>query len=251
MNITVANGYEHLSGWLSEMPRSFDEQQGTLIYDGRNQIRLFAVGGMKLVVKRYKRHDWFKRLAYTFFRKDKARRSFENAMMLRDRGFRTPHEVAFLEVKCAGVITQVYYVCEYTDAQPIRLRLIDQEPFDESLAVAYARYVASLHGHGVLHRDLNPTNVLFTETDGEYGFEMIDINRMRFFESQVPKALCMENLTLFWWLTEVYRFVLGVYAETRGWTDDDVQQAVAVKQRHDRRWVRRKKVTGKLKSLFR
>lgn len=240
MRVVVSPEYQSLKEWLLQVPRLFDDNQGELLYRGRNQIRLFEVGGEKLVVKRFKRNDIFKTLIYTFFRKNKAFKSFENARQLRQRGFNTPHEVAYMEKRTAGLITQVYYVCVYTDSEPIRPRLIEQEPFDQQLAVVYARYVASLHEAGVLHRDLNPTNVL---VDAENHFELIDINRMQFFDGPVPKAECMENLTLFYWLTPAYRFILDEYAHQRGWTEADVAEAIRVKERHDRRWIRRKKIT--------
>ena len=245
MNIVVASEYEDLRAWLMQVPRLFADNQGELLYRARNQIRLFDVDGRKLVVKRFKRNGIVKAMVYTLFRKNKARRSYENAGLLRQRGFVTPHEVAYIEQRTAGLVTQVYYVCAYTDGEPIRPRLIEQEPFDERLAVSYARYVASLHEAGVLHRDLNPTNVLFSES-GEpaaVSFELIDINRMQFFDGAVPKAACMENLTLFYWLTPAYRYILNEYARQRGWSEDDVAEAIRVKQRHDRRWIRRKRLT--------
>lgn len=244
MKIVVSPEYQSLSEWLVQVPRLFADNQGEVLYKGRNEIRLFEVEGAKLVVKRYKKHDIIKTLVYTFFRKNKARRSYENAVSLRQRGFQTPREVAYMECSLAGLTTQVYYVCAYTGSEPIRPRLIEQEPFDETLATAYARYVASLHEAGVLHRDLNPTNVLFiTSPTTQYAFELIDINRMQFFDGPVPKAECMENLTLFYWLTPAYRFILNEYARQRGWTEDDIAEAIRVKERHDRRWVRRKKIT--------
>lgn len=243
LKITVSPTCQSLADWLAQVPRLFADNQGTLLYDGRNQIRCFEVQGMQLVVKRYKKHDLLKRLVYTFFRPNKALRAYENAQQLRQRGFVTPQEVAYMEDIVAGVIRQVYYVCQHTSATPIRPRLIEQEPFDKPLATAYARFVASLHDAGVLHRDLNPTNVLFREHDGKYDFEMIDINRMRFYDGAVPKAECMENLTLFYWLTPAYRFILKEYAARRGWTSADIAEAIRVKQRHDRRWVRRKRIT--------
>ena len=240
MRVVVCPEYQSLNEWLLQIPRLFSDNQGELLFNGRNQIRLFEVNGEKLVVKRFKRNDIFKMLIYTFFRKNKARRSYENAIELRKRGFYTPTEIAYIECSTCGLVTQVYYICAYTDGQPIRPRLIEQDPFDESLAVVYARYVASLHEAGVLHRDLNPTNVL---VDAENHFELIDINRMRFFDGPVPKNDCMENLTLFYWLTPAYRFILNEYAHQRGWTDADITEAIRVKERHDKRWIRRKKIT--------
>lgn len=245
MNVVIKPEYEHLRCEIESVPRIVATDNCKVLYNGRNKIVQFQPAeGPLLVVKKYKRHDWLKRVVYTFFRPNKARRSYENAIELRRRGFETPHEVAYIEEKSHGLLTQVYYICAYTSKGPIRTELIDKEPFDDKLAVAYARYVASLHTAGVLHRDLNPTNVLYEKVDGNYAFELIDINRMLFYNGAVPKAECMENLTLFWWLTDVYRFVLDKYAVARGWGQADIDEAVKVKQRHDRGWVRRKKFTG-------
>ena len=243
MRKVVSLTYQHLKEWVAQIPQLFATQQGALLYDGRNKIRLFEVEGEKLVVKRYKRHNLAKMLIYTFFRPSKARRAYENATALRKHNVGTPHEVAYLECTCLGLVQQVYYVCAYTDWEPIKPRLIEQTSFDERLATAYAHFVASLHEAGILHRDLNPTNVLYHEEEGKFDFQLIDINRMQFFDGAVPKAECMENLTLFWWLTPVYRFILQVYAADRGWTEEDIEEACEVKRQHDRRWVRRKRIT--------
>ena len=240
MKIVIHHDFRHLKTWLETVPSAFNRGEGQLLYKGRNQVRAFTVGSDNLVVKRYRRHDIFKTLSYTFFRKNKAQRAFENATALRKRGFRTPHEIAYIEERCCGFVTQVYYICLHTDAQPIRPRLIEQEPFDQQLAEAYACFVASLHDAGVLHRDLNPTNVL---VDNHMHFELIDINRMRFYDGPVPKVDCMQNLTLFYWLTPVYHFILNKYAQQRGWTEKDITKAIHVKEIHDRHWILRKKIT--------
>lgn len=247
MKLVISPEYEHLREWLSE-DKLIDSKGGDVLYNGRNRIVSYSIpSGEKIVIKKHRKHDIIKRFIYSLFRANKARRSFENAIELRKRGFSTPHEVAYAEQSCMGLVIQVYYICAFTDYNAIRPELIDREPFDKELAVAYAEYVASLHEAGVLHRDLNPTNVLYKKEKGRYAFELIDINRMRFYKASVPKAECMENLTLFWWLSDVYRYILDVYAAKRGWCRDDVNEALCVKQRHDSRWIWRKRFTGWLK----
>ena len=248
MNIILSPAYQELRSWVETVPALFLQDEGTVLYNGRNQIRLFEHNGLHIVAKRYKRHDLFKQFSYTFFRKNKARRSYENAIRLHENGFDTPQEIAYLEDIRHGLISQVYYLCEYTEGEPIRTPLIDSDPFDQGLACDYANFVASLHEHGVLHRDLNPTNVLYSSSGEEHPFQLIDINRMRFYTpNPVPKDECMENLTLFWHPTEVYRYVLGEYAIARGWDNEDIEKAMNVKYRHDRRWFRRKRFTALFK----
>lgn len=244
MKIETNQQYQQLRHWLQDIPYMFQSKQGKLLYTGRNEVRLFQVGDDKrFVVKRFKRHGFLKCILYSFFRKNKALRAYENAGQLCERGFYTPSAVAYIEESFWGVIWQVYYVSAYTEALPIRLRLIETTPFDHSLAVAYAHFVAQLHEAGVLHCDLNPTNVLYIENDGQFHFELIDINRMHFYDGPVPKAVCMENLTLFWWLSPVYRFVLNKYAIVRNWTKEDKEEAVRIKKKHDKMWVCRKRLT--------
>jgi len=248
MNITLSPAYQDLRSWVETVPALFLQGEGTVLYHGRNQIRLFEHNGLRIVAKQFKRHDLIKQVIYTFFRKNKARRSFENAVRLHETGFDTPQEIACLEEVRHGLILQVYYLCEYTDGEPVRTPLIDSDPFDQGLACDYANFVASLHDHGVLHRDLNPTNVLYTSSEGEHQFQLIDINRMHFYSPKpVPKDECMENLTLFWHPTEVFRYVLNEYAIARGWDSHDVETAMNVKYRHDRRWFRRKRLTSLFK----
>lgn len=249
MRTTINPAYVHLQDFIAGIPSLFDRGEGTLLYAGRNEVRLFNNGGARFVAKRFKRHDAFKQIVYTFLRKDKARRAFENAGIIRSRGFDTPVEIAFIEDVRCGLIKQVYYICEYTDMAPVRSELVDKEPYNAPLAADYARFVADMHAAGVLHRDLNSTNTLFRTDGTRHSFQVIDINRMTFYKGPVPYAARMENLTLLWRLSPVYMAVLHSYADACGWTETDIGRAVEVKKRHDRRWTRRKQFTGILKRI--
>lgn len=248
--------------WLTQLPDLF-RQGGDLIYSGRNVLRRFEADGEALVVKRFKRLDVLKGIIYTFFRKSKAERSYRNAERLLERGIDTPLPIAYIEQRRLGLVADTFYACAYTDYEEVRSRFNLTADFDHDLAAAFAEFVARLHESGVLHYDLNSGNVLYRQQpDGTYRFQLIDINRMDFMtdgkadgeavRKPVPKADCMENLTLFTGNMALHAFVSRHYAEARGWDADAFEkEARAVKLRHDRRWRIRKMITHPKKAIKR
>lgn len=219
------------------MPRFFDEDRGTIIHDDRNQIRLVVIDGMPIVLKRFKRRNLKGRLRHTFFRKNKARCAFENAKELLKRGFDTPQPIAYMEVRRIGIIEQVYFACEYTDASMVDGRLTDSNRFDKDLAIAYAHFVAHMHEKGIQHCDLNPLNTLVTKREGRYHFQLIDINRMCFYDCPLPIKESIEEWNLLWWLSDEWLFILREYAAVRGWSEDNIAMAIEMKKQHDDWWV--------------
>lgn len=244
----VAPAFEHIRGEIGKLPERIEQGEGKVLWDGRNKLIAFdPIAGCEktLVVKKFKKLDLFKRIIYTFFRINKARRSFQNALSLSERGLDTPEPIAYIEDYRHGLLRQVYYICVYTDFHPIRERLVDLEPFDRQMEKDYARFVASLHEKGVIHKDLNNTNVLFAPlTDGHYHFQLIDINRVRFYSGgEKPKAgEWMENLTLFADCGEMYTAFVEDYVGFRHLPQSFVAEIMQAKQRHDRHWHRKKKI---------
>lgn len=233
-------GDERLTRLLADLPQSFDTQ-GTLIWNGRNKIR--DIEG--LIVKRFKHPSLLQQVGY-WFRRHKARKAFENGLELMRRGFDTPTPIAAAELRSGKSLHFAYYVCEALppNAEPIE-KLLDCDNWDRSLAQAFARYVAQLHEAGILHNDLNDTNVLYElREDGQYHFILIDINRMKFFAQgqEIPTREWIENLTRFTGRLDLFEFVIREYAKAR---DLDVEaiakRGVEQKRTHDRNWYRRKR----------
>ena len=63
--------------------------------DGRNKVYSVNVDGKMMVVKQFVHITKINRLVYNYLRKSKARRSYENAIKLCDKGFLTPAPVAY------------------------------------------------------------------------------------------------------------------------------------------------------------
>ena len=213
MRIVIHPKYEHLRTWFEQLPAIF-AQQGGVIYEERNQIRTMEAKGLPVVVKRFHTPAFLNRMIYSWFRKPKAQRAYENALELFKRGVGTPEPVGY--VLCGeGLLTESYLV-----TLPSRFTHTFYDFRDgkiagkEDLIAAFARYAAKLHDAGVLHKDFSPGNILYGQENGEWQFELVDINRMRF-GSVSPKEGCY-NLCRLWGKSDFFETLSPVYAKARG-----------------------------------
>ncbi len=88
--------YAHLEGFVLNIPERFAGIE-TIIQNYRNDIRVCTVNDSRLVIKSFKGMYFTNQLAYSLFRKSKARRSYENALLLLSRGVNVPAPVAFID----------------------------------------------------------------------------------------------------------------------------------------------------------
>lgn len=215
MKIVIHPEFVDVSDFVRKLPQSF-EQEGEWLHDGRNKVKRYRVKGKEMVVKRYKRPNMIQKIAYTFFKKSKAERAYLFAGMLRERGFNTPHEVAYIEQKKNGMLQDSYFVSLHCDYPPLSESLWKQD-FNRQTADALAAYLVRLHQKGVLHGDLNLTNILYhTDKEGQYKFTLIDTNRSKF-KPAPDKQECLENLKRLTHSKALLRYIVIQYATLRGW----------------------------------
>lgn len=233
---------------MMNLPELF-KKGGNTLYKERNIIKSFTLNDSddkklhQIVVKKYKKPILFQRIIYSFFRQSKAKRAFYNGIAINKRKIETPCSIGYLEQWEKGLFKYGYYVTGYTNASPISERLISPEHIDKDMALAFADFVAVLHTKGILHHDLNSTNVLYNNTGGHYEFSLIDINRMDIkpLGKELSKKECLNNLTRFTGRMDLFEFVVRQYAIYRNWPiDETVNEAIALKTRHDKRWRQRK-----------
>lgn len=231
------------------------DQETRVLYKGRNVIKAMTVNGREAVVKRYRRPDILQKIIYTFFRKTKAYKAYHNAVKLRELGFNTPEPIRYEETRRFGLVDYCFFVSGHDDNPPIE-ELTDRDDWNKEIASSFARFVADLHEKGVIHRDLNDTNVRYEKTTCDYGefqFSLIDINRMTFYDSKlIPVDICLDNLTRFTGRIDLFEFVVREYSRVRGLDEETTtSKALKIKIIHDRNWYRRKRFTGFLKRCFR
>ena len=228
----------------------FFGKEGEVLYSDRNLIKSFPYlenGEDKyLVVKQYRNRTFFQRVAYGFFCKTKAKRAFLNAGELQKRHIATPRAVGYLEEYRYGLLRTSFLVTEYTNWKPISCFFNEPRLFDKSVAEKFAVFVAELHQKGILHHDLNSTNVLYHQAGN---FALIDNNRMSFRADGNKLSLreCFDNLTRFTGDMALFEYVLRYYLKYRNWAPSLLPIAINIKIIHDKQYLRRKKILHKLK----
>lgn len=158
------------------------EQEGQIIYRGRNLIKIMTLGDLRINVKSFKRPHILNRFIYAWFRKSKAERSYINALRLLGMGIGTPKPIAYLVYKDVKGVNKSYYVSIQQPCDYVLLDLLQQRPPDfEELFRAYVRFVYEFHQKGVYFIDLSTGNTLIRRGgDGKPQFYLVDLNRINF-----------------------------------------------------------------------
>lgn len=212
-----------LRPFVETLPATF-EHEGKLLYRGRNTLKAFALPGTgRVVVKRYGRPNPLNTYIYFFLRKGKSRRAFEHAERLRALGIDTPEALAYVECRNRHhVVRESYFVSRHTNYLPLT-HATAAYPQPEAVTVlkAFARFAATLHEKGVLHHDFNQNNILYRlASDGTVRFQLIDTNRMSFIR-RTSRRDCLTNLCRLSCPAEPFLFIIGHYADARGWDVND------------------------------
>jgi hypothetical protein len=170
---------------------------GKMFIDGkRNKIKLFELQGMTLNVKAFKVPNLLNSIIYKYFRKSKARRSYEYANQLLELGIGTPMPIAYFENHTGVGLKDSYYMSEHLvpDLTYRELVEVPNYPESESIQIQFTRFCYELHQKGIEFKDHSPGNTLIRKNDkGTYDFYLVDLNRMAFHES-MSFELRMKNL---------------------------------------------------------
>ena len=97
MNFVLSADFSKYKNDILNILKNF-KNEGVLVGHGnRNTVKYFEVDGLKFNFKSFKQHNFINRHVYKFYRKSKARRSFEYANLLLSKNFYTPNPVAYIE----------------------------------------------------------------------------------------------------------------------------------------------------------
>ncbi|HMO03624.1 MAG TPA: lipopolysaccharide kinase InaA family protein [Kiritimatiellia bacterium] len=146
-----------------------------------------TIGGVpvSVAIKSFARGSWWRDRDFAR-RGSKARRSFDTAVRLDQRGVGTPKPIAYLDRWEGGRLLASYYLCAYeegiTSFRDELNRLYREDPLCRrimELMETVALAVADLHDAGVCHRDLGNQNILLRRDgpDAWKDVRFIDLNR--------------------------------------------------------------------------
>ena len=174
------------------------ETSGTLFGNGdRNTIKLFDLNGQSINIKSFKIPNLINKIAYRYFRKSKARRSFEYATTLLEKGIGTPQPIAYLENYNWLGLTSSFYVSEHlvTELTFRELVEIPEYPENEIILRQFTQFCFDLHEKGIEFLDHSPGNTLIKKVgDQKYTFYLVDLNRMNF-HTTMDFEMRMKNLS--------------------------------------------------------
>ena len=151
-------------------------REGEILSSGRNEIRIFQVGDSRINVKSFKVPNTINQIAYKYFRKSKAQRSFEYASILAEKGIGTPMPIAYAE-ETGAVFGRSFYLCEQLECE---LTFRDLTANDIEILKDFTRFTFELHEKNIEFLDHSPGNTLIKKINSEYQFFLVDLNRMNF-----------------------------------------------------------------------
>lgn len=201
--LETAPGFEHLEPFILTLPELF-QQQGALVHDARNRLKVMQAEGVPVVVKSFQQLGLIRRLVYTFLRAPKAERSFRNARRLQLLEINTADPVGYVQFYRHGVLAESYFVAcqfnfDYSVGKAIHYfeRLDRNETVDNAedgermrdILVQCADFTADMHRKGVLHLDYSKGNLLIREERDDADLAVIDVNRMAFGSVSAEKGL--------------------------------------------------------------
>lgn len=225
--------------------------EGKILVNGqRNSIKLFEVEGIALNIKSFKRPNLINKIVYRYFRKSKARRSFEFASKLMEMQIGTPQPVAFFENYDFVGLKESYYACEHLENVFEFREIVQNEAFEnrDFIIRKFTQFTFEMHEKGIEFLDHSPGNTLIRKnTDGSYSFFLVDLNRMQFHET-IDFKTRMKNLSKITHKKDMIAVMSNEYAKLSNGNETTIFETMwGLTADFQYRFHRKKRIKKKLK----
>ena len=181
MKIVCSPAHKNNLFKIEQLLKNFEAEGEMLADGGRNQIRIVDLDGVKVAIKSFKIPNTVNKIAYRFFRKSKAQRSFEYATRLLEQDIDTPKPVAYAEQESL-LYGKSYYICEFLEYDLTYRELIANSKYvgNADILKAFTAFTFEMHEKGIHFLDHSPGNTLIKTEEDKYRFYLVDLNRMDF-----------------------------------------------------------------------
>lgn len=167
---------------LNEIISNFETSGVNFGDQDRNALKLFKLEDQIINVKSFRVPNIINQVAYRFFRKSKAQRSFIYANKLQSLNIGTPQPIAYYEYKTRLLFKKSFYISEHLDCDLTYRELISDLNYQNHDAIlrAFTRFTYNLHENQIKFLDHSPGNTLIKQVGEEFQFYLVDLNRMEF-----------------------------------------------------------------------
>lgn len=182
MNFVYNPSFQSFKKELLYIISNFDTS-GTTVGNGkRNTIKKIVLRDTILNIKSFKQPNLINTIVYQYFRKSKARRSFEYANALVKKGIGTPTPIAYAEYKKGLGLGKSFYISAHVEANLTYRELVQDPnfPAHEEILRAFTRFTFQLHENDIEFLDHSPGNTLIFLKEDKIDFAIVDLNRMNF-----------------------------------------------------------------------
>lgn len=234
--VKISAEYQDLEYWVKSLPVRWNNKEGIVVHNRRNELREMSFNNVDMVVKSFAIPNLVNRFVYGVFRKSKAQRSYEYAEKLNSLGIKSPMPIAFYTERCGLLFSHSYYVSKKSNCCYTFYDVIDNPTLEnrDLYLCCVGRMTAKMHAAGIYPLDYSGGNILLDVVDGEPQFELVDLNRMAFGKIDMDKGcrgferLNVEPIAL--------KIMAQEYAKERGF---DEAKCVELVQKY--RWYKHQK----------
>lgn len=238
---------------ISAAFQNFDQSGENYILGERNRIKLFDIDNQKINIKAFKIPNKLNQLIYRYFRPSKAKRSFNYAQHLLQKGIGTPNPVAFFEEFGGLGLKRSYYASIHQDYDLTYRELVEVKdyPDHENILRQFTQFCYKMHQSGIEFKDHSPGNTLIKKgKEGLYSFYLVDLNRMKFHDFMDIEQR-MKNLSRLTPKKEMVQVMADEYAEISGENPDRLFTLLwDYTEKFQEKYHRKQRAKKKLKSII-
>ncbi len=233
--------------------QNFENSGVDFIIGKRNKIKLFQVDQSQMNVKSFKVPNFINQLIYKYLRKSKARRSFEYANILIEKGIGTPTPIAFQENYNAFGLQGSFYASAHQAYDLTFRELVEVKNFpnEENILRQFTQFSYKMHEAGIEFKDHSPGNTLIKKlSNDDYEFFLVDLNRMNFHDS-MSIEMRMKNLSRLTPKKEMVKIMADEYAKISGENAEKLCELLwKFTSEFQTKYHRKQNTKSKLKSIF-